>query len=439
MVFNCTLCGMGPRATILFVGLVSIAFAGAYTFFTVSGILAHTCSINMTRSPEMYAIYLFYLRSSECGNINLTHLGLPGSIAEVQVDVPDVAAAAQRTYIFCIIGVVLFGLWMITSFIMLGSACTPCMSRCCIAMGIIPYTITLFLVLTFSAVTFVFYLIDFIGSFDMYFVMDLLEIQNQEVVRYAFEQIESIYLIVPSLLLWLTASFGVILWFMFLILAFVMLGTASRLWNENKPAPSYNNVTQAPRTMMVPAPAPNEMREEPRPPSINLTVTAARYDDTARQPNDILPYREVSPSNVNVRRTVEPLKSGHELPPDHEANNYPNAPPSPLRPNTMINPYTDKRFTYLPGNPQPFSYLAGPPQISPRNSANVPTEVRGQLPWSYFKGVPDQGPVPRRATSTLSDHKEFPGEEYRSPMTKPTAPDDRSSDEGKWSGPEYRY
>ncbi|XP_055528762.1 uncharacterized protein LOC129720897 [Wyeomyia smithii] len=438
MAFNCTLCGMGPRATILFVAVVSMAFAGTYTFFSVSGILVHNCDVDLTRSPEAYAIYLFYLRSA-CGEINLTHLGLPDPGTDIRIDVPDVAAASHRTYIFCIIGVALYGLWFITSIMMLGTACTPCMGRGCIAVGIYPYIIVLFLVLIFSVVTFVFYLIDFIGSFDLDFVLDLLEIENAEAVRSYFEQIESIYLVVPSLLLWLTASFGVLFWFMFLIFAFVMLGTASRLWHENKPAPSYNNVTQAPRTMIVANPSTAEMREEPRPPSINLAVTAARYDDTSRQLNDQLPYNEISPVNVNVRRTVEPLKSGHELPHEHETNNYPNAPSSPLRTNSMINPYTDKRFTYLPGNPQPFSYLAGPPQISPRNSTNVPTEVRGQLPWSYFRGVPDQGPVPRRATSTLSDHKDFPGEEYRSPMTKPTAPDDRSSDEGKWSGPEYRY
>lgn len=444
MVFNCTLCGMGPRATIVLVGIVSLLFAGGYVFFTTAGILAHNCQLNMTSSPEEYAIYLYYLRSSECGRINLTNLGVPNVPADLRIEVPDVTDAAARTYIFCIVGVILYGLWAITTLLMLGSACASCIGRCCIAVGIYPYIIVLFLVLAFDVVAFIFYLIDFIESFNLDFVLNLLEIENQDVVRPLFEKVEDIYLVVPPLILWLTASKGVIIWFIFLLLAFVMLGVGSRLWEENKPAPSYDSAVQAPRSMAT-APAPAEMSENPSATNVGLTVAAVRYNDPARQSNDHLNYNEVPPpANVNVRRTVEPLKGGHEPPyeppydPHAGPNNYPNEPLAPVRQHSMINPYTDKRFSYLPGNPQPFSYLAGPPQqLSPRNSTNVP-EVRSQLPWTYFRSSEDIV-MPKRVTSTLTDHKEFPGEEVSPPMAKPTAPDDRSSDEGKWSGPEYRY
>lgn len=438
MVFNCTLCGMGPRGTIFLVGLVSLVFAGGYVFFTTAGILAHNCQLNMTSSPEEYAIYLYYLRSSHCGPINLTRLGIGEVPADLPIDVPDVTAATERTYIFCIVGVALFGLWAITSVLMLGFACAPCMGRCSIIVGIYPFIIILFLVLAFDVVAFIFYLIDFIESFDLDFVLNLLEIGNQEVVRHLFEKVENIYLVVPPLILWLTASKGIIIWFIFLLLAFVMLGVGSRLWEENKPAPSYNNVVQAPRSMTL-ATAPVEMVEEPKPSDVGLTVAAVRYNDPARQSNDNMSYNEIQPPSFNVVRTVEPLKTGHE--PLHEppppSQFYPGEPPSPLRTNSIINPYTDKRFSYLPGNPQPFSYLAGPPQLSPRNSTNVP-EVRSQLPWTYFRNS-EEFAMPKRVTSTLNEHKEFPGEEISPPMSKPTAPDDRSSDEGKWSGPEYRY
>lgn len=447
MVFNCTLCGMGPKATILFVGIVSLIFSIAYLLFSISGILAHNCHLNMTETPEKYGIYLYYLRNSECGEINLTHLGIQGIPKEFEVLVPDVSDAAHRTYVFCIVGVILFGVWLITTVFSIFSICTSCIGRCCVAIGIYPYVITLFLVLIYSAVGLVFYMIDFIDSFDVDNVLNLLEIRNQEEVRIFISQIDEIILVVPPLILWLTVSFGVLFWFMFLTLAFVMLGVGSRLWAENKPAPSYNRTVQQTRTV-APATAPVEMVEH------HTTIVqqpATRYNDPALQPNEPIPYHQLPPAMVDVRRTIEPLKSGHdpvqELQISHvplsnnntnNNNNYPNEPPSPLRPQPMVNPYTDKRFSYMPGNPQPFSYLAGPPQhSSPRSSTTLP-EIRKQLPWSYFPPV-EESAMPRRVTSTLTEHKEFPGQEISAPIAKPGSVDDRSSDEGKWSGPEYRY
>lgn len=238
-------------------------------------------------------------------------------------------------------------------------------------------------------------------------------------------------------------------WFMFLTFAFVMLSVASRLWAENKPAPSYNDAMQQSRSA-VPATAPVEMSEEPKVVHQGPMVVAARYNDPARQPNEPLPYHQLPPSMVDVRRTIEPLKSGHEptqdlqvshVPLHDNRNNYAQEPTAPLRPNSMVNPYVDKRFSYMPGNPQPFSYLAGPPpgHSSPRSSTNLP-EVRNQLPWSYFPPV-EEAAMPKRVTSTLTEHRDFPGQEISAPISKPSsgAIDDRSSDEGKWSGPEYRY
>lgn len=435
---------MGPRATIVLVGLLSLIFAAGYTFFATAGILAHNCELNMTRTPEKYAIYLYYLRSSACGPVNLTHLGIGKVPDEIRIDVPDVSAAAERTYVLCIIGVVLYAVWGIASILLLGSTCISCIGRCCIAVGIYPYIIALLLVLAFDVVVFIFYLIDFIESFNLDFVLNLLEIGNQESIRPFFEKIDDIYLVVPPLIIWITAIKGLVIWFIFLLLAFVMIGVASRLWEENKPAPPYSAAVQSPRMVAAPT-APSEMSEVQGPPAQDggggggLTVAATRYNDPAKEPNDDVSYKEIPPANANVRRTVEPLKDAHEPSPEPQVNydNYHHESPAQLRTNSMINPYVDKRFSYRPGNPQPFSYLAGPQQLSPRNSTNVP-EVRSQLPWTYFRTT-EEVAMPKRVTSTLNEEKDFPGDEISAPMTKPTAPDDRSSDEGKWSGPEYRY
>lgn len=53
---------------------------------------------------------------SECGPVNLTYLGIRDVPHDFEIIVPDVSAAAERTYIFCIIGLILFGVWFITSF-----------------------------------------------------------------------------------------------------------------------------------------------------------------------------------------------------------------------------------------------------------------------------------------------------------------------------------
>lgn len=441
MVFNCTLCGMGPRATIVLVGLLSLIFSAAYVLCTTAGVLAHNCIIPMNNSIEEYAIYVYYLRNAECGKINLTNLGISNVPEGFQIEVPDVSDAGHRTYVLCIIGLVIYGLWFITSLFLLTSACVSCLGRCAIGFGIYPYIVVLFLVLAFDVVGLVFYMIDFVASFELDFVLDLLEIGNQDVVRPYFEKIDDIFLIVPPLIFWITASKGVIIWFIFFLLAFVMLGVGSRLWEENKPAPPYSSVN--PRTGQA-ATAPVETAEHTR------TVAAVRYNDPARQPNDQLVFNEPPPpvlhtpmvvnnNNNVVRRTVEPLKVGYDQPPyiAEPPVYHSNEPPNPLRNTLLVNPYTDKRFSYQPGNPQPFSYLAGPSQMSPRNSAaNVP-EVRGQLPWSYFPAA-GTGEEPKRITSTLTENKDFGGQEISTPTSKPGS-EDRSSDEGKWSGPEYRY
>ncbi|XP_062550291.1 uncharacterized protein LOC134215050 [Armigeres subalbatus] len=447
MVFHCTLCGMGPRTTILFVGIISLAFSAGYIFFTLSGVLAHNCHLNMTTSPQEYGIYLYYLRNSECGPVNLTYLGMDGIPAEFVVSVPDVSAAAERTYIFCIVGLVLFGVWFVTSFFSLISICTSCIGRCCIAIGLYPYVITSFLVLIYTAVAFVYYLIDFIKSFDLDFVLEFLEVHNAAELEPFLGQLDELLLVLPPLVMWLVAGFGVFFWFMFLIFAFVMLGVASRLWAENKPAPAYNRTVQQNRIVAPVATAPVEMTEDTRVVYPGPAVAAIRYNDPARQQNEPLPYHQLPPTMVDVRRTIEPLKSGHEptqdlqistVPLNDNRNNYPQEPASPLRPSSVVNPYTDKRFSYMPGNPQPFSYLAGPPpHSSPRSSTKLP-EVRNQLPWSYFPPVEDSA-ISKRVTSTLTENKEFPGQEISAPISKAGAIDDRSSDEGKWSGPEYRY
>ncbi|XP_055626890.1 uncharacterized protein LOC129768960 [Toxorhynchites rutilus septentrionalis] len=438
MAFNCSLCGLSPRATIIVVGTISLLFSGVYIFFTTAGILVQNCQIDMTTTPGKSTIYLYYLRSSQCERVSLYDLGFEQVPPELHIYIPDVSAAAKRTYIFCMVGVVLYGLWFVSSIFMIGSTCTPCMGRFCIAFGLYPYIVILFAVLIFDAVVFVFYFIDFINSFNLDSVIKLLEIEYQGHIQDLFIQIEYVQLVVPPLLMWFAASKGVIGWIIFLLLGFVMIGVAGRLWIENKPVPSYNTAMQTTSSISV-APGPTEFTEGQKTTNVEFSSADARYKDPARQPNDNLTYADIAPVIVDVRRTVEPLKGGQDSSQREYSiqSSHSEGAPNPLKPNSTVNPYIDKRFSYIPGNPQPFSYLAGPPQLNSRNSSSVP-EVRNQLPWTYFPSSEDLAAT-RKAAATVKDQKENSDDDLSSGISKQVSYDDRSSDEGKWSGPEYRY
>ncbi|XP_058065289.1 uncharacterized protein LOC131214954 [Anopheles bellator] len=464
MAFSCTLCGLGPRVTVFLIGTITMVFALLMVGLATTAILAHNCEIDMTESREAYGLYLFYFRSEDCGEIDLRYLGIDVPPQFPQLLVPDTTEAVQRTYVFALVAVALHGALAVTTVLLFGTMCVSCLGRGCVVFGFYPWILAMFLVLALDVTGFVVYLIDFINAMDVDGVLDLLEIQNSEMVRDVFEQIDTIVLVAPSLLMWITFSKGVIFWFMFLIFVFVIISMSMRLWKENKPAPPYNS-SQAmqPRQVVHPtSPTPTDL-DDSRNESTRYMDQApqqqmASFQQPPMQHPQIYPVipppnqqpqqpQLLPPAGVNMRRTVEPLNDAHE---QHQDESPPYQPPAQdanaLHTRQTIDPYTDKRFSYLPGQPAPFSYLAGPPPgTSPRSSMNPPPEVRNQLPWSYFAAAgDDKKPGGRhRLTTTLTEQKEFPGEEKQAPTVKVSSlADDRSSvttDEGKWSGPEYKY
>lgn len=263
---------------------------------------------------------------------------------------------------------------------------------------------------------------------DLDSVIKLLEIEYQGYIRDLFVQIDYIQLVIPPLLMWIAASKGIIGWIIFLLLGLVMIGVAVQLWVENKPVPK---TTDVPATSPIfAASGPTETTESQKTMSADMSSANARYNDPAKQLNDNLTYGEIAPIIVDVRRTVEPLKSAQDSP-LHERSiqsSQSDGPTNPLKTNSTINPYIDKRFSYIPGNPQPFSYLAGPPQLNSRSSSSVP-EVRSQLPWTYFPSSEDLA-VSKRSPSTVTEQKENSDDELHTEISKQVHYDDRSSDEG---------
>ncbi|XP_053672936.1 uncharacterized protein LOC128723243 [Anopheles nili] len=456
MGFSCTLCGLGPRMTVFVIGTITLVFSLLMVGLATTAILAYNCEIDMTQSKETYGLYLFYFRSNYCGPVDLRNLGIS---ANVTIPMPDVTEAVERTFVFAVVAAALHGALAVTTVLLFGTMCVSCLGRGCVAVGFYPWILAMFLVLALDVTGFVVYLIDFIKVMDVEGVLELLEIDENRLICEIFEEIDSIYLVAPSLFMWLAFSKGVVFWFMFLLFLAVITSLSMKLWKENKPAPPYNREAMQPRQVMHPTSPPSDMdssstRYFDQAPQQHMPVShqqaieqVPRIYPPMPPPNQLqLPH-----SDPNVRRTVEPLKDAHDNGGFRDDNlPYMQAPgqdasvPAPLHMKQTVDPLTDKRFSYLPGQPAPFSYLSGAlPGNSPRSSVMAPPEVRNQLPWSYFPAADEKKAGGKRVTSTLTEEKEFAGDEKQVPTVKVTAyPDDRSSvttDEGKWSGPEYKY
>uniref|UniRef100_A0A2M3Z023 Putative basic-leucine zipper transcription factor q n=1 Tax=Anopheles braziliensis TaxID=58242 RepID=A0A2M3Z023_9DIPT len=446
-----------------------------------TAILAHNCEIDMTDSKEAYGLYLYYFRSEECGPIDLSILGI-NVPANLPLRVPDTSDAVERTYIFALVSVALHGALAITTVLMFGTMCISCMGRGCVALSFYPWILAMFLVLALDVTGFVTYLIDFINVMDTEGVLELLEIENrQPEVFEVLEQLDSFYYIAPALFMWLAFSKVVLFWFMFVLFQMVIISLSMRMWKENKPAPPYNRTeAMQPRQVVHPTSPPQELEDSQHEPTRymdqapQLQQQQHHQQQQHQQPQQFQQHQHQfasfqQPPPVQSHPPIYPVipppnqlqLHQHHLDqrsmeqqsvrsePLHNDDGTPyegNAAGSALQARPTIDPYTDKRFSYLPGQPAPFSYLAGPPPgASPRSSVTVPPpEVRNQLPWSYFPAPDDKKLAGRsRVTSTLTEEKEFPGGDKPLPTVKVTSiADDRSSvttDEGKWSGPEYKY
>uniref|UniRef100_A0A182SF53 Uncharacterized protein n=1 Tax=Anopheles maculatus TaxID=74869 RepID=A0A182SF53_9DIPT len=236
-----------------------------------TAILAYNCEIDMTNSKESYGLYLFYFRSKECGPVDLRYLGIN---VNVTLPFPDTTDAVERTFVLAIISAALHGALAVTTVLLFGTMCVSCLGRSCVVVGFYPWILAMFLVLALDVTGFVRYLIDFIKVMDLDGVIDLLELDDNILIRQVLGQVDDIYFIAPSLFMWLAFSKAVLFWFMFVIFLAVIISLSMTLWKENKPAPAYNESMQ-PRQVMHPTSPPDDLDESHR--------SATRYFDQAPQ------------------------------------------------------------------------------------------------------------------------------------------------------------
>lgn len=474
---------MSATAGLIAIGLWTLLQSAAYGSLALMGLFVHMCQLDMHGTRLSHFIYTVYFRDDECYPTNWTFLiGQPVPVTPIM---PDITEVASRTHIFSLVYFIVSIIWLVTSLMLLVGTCISCMGRCGYYLMFHPWIYATAMVVILDAVASGFFIWDLVESTSWSSFLNHLEVSNAA----SLPTISDEYILtIPSVIMLCTAARLLIFWV--LNIAFIpivlSLGKKAVFGNINakreslqlnarpafEPHNPHNNNQMG---YMIGAGIVGENGQ--RSPNEVQNDTSRYNDPVGYQPNNIPEYNR--PSQVvyplNARRRLEPLK-GRESPPvrdddslnENVFNVSDNAKNTKLEnvfqmhdkhkqrtPSiekvSYLGEYEQKRLSierpHLNGSkssklPHDVSNEAAKPRSDLRHS-NPPAELRGQLPWSYFKSRDDVS-GPRKTFTQLREDEDAPPvpvPDYTLHFPKKDRPRTSSvnTDDGKWNGPEARY
>jgi len=492
---------MSATVGLVFVGIWTIIQSIGFGSLAFMGLLAHTCQMTMNGTRLSHFIYAVYFRDNECKPVNWTLL--LGHVVPEEPIMPDVTQVASRTHIFAMAYFIISILWLVTSIMLITGTCIACMGKCGYYMMFHPWIYITIANVILDAVACGFFIWDLVESMSWSSFLHHMEVENASV----FPSFPDEYLLaIPSIIMLCVSARLLIFWVLNIALIPCVISLSKRsVFGEIRKGqresvqlntrPSFeqanpNNNNQM--AYMIGAGVtrengqhlPNEVFYQSQ--NARMNLDSSRYSDpVAHQHTNIPEYNR--PAQVvypmNARRRLEPLK-GRESPVRSEDDSF-NGQISNItdvKDNTKnsklenlyllqdkhnqrspsidkasyLGEYEQKRLSIerphltptkpskLPNTNNELSNESTKSRTDSRQSFNnPPAELRGQLPWSYFKSRDDVS-GPKKTFTQLREDEEIPPvpvPDYTLHFPRKDRPRTSSAatDDGKWNGPEARY
>ncbi|XP_063699598.1 uncharacterized protein LOC134830141 isoform X2 [Culicoides brevitarsis] len=416
---KCRFCCCGRSVSVLVIGFYSLIQSLLYLVASALAILVYRCEVNMDQNPGLYIMNLAYFRSSKCGDIDWTKLGINTSVTIQPVFKNEERGPAERTYIISQFYAGFSLLWLISSILMIFGTCSSCSRKSCgNFVRLMPWIIFAICNIVLDVVSFFFYLADMKETGSILGFIKWMEIDNLDQILEIFPKDYDTFLTqLPSIVMRvITCRFVVFflfnVWFVLIILGIwieIQREYGKRKRQSASTMPQRALYGHEPPQLMTSNAAKDNPAFESEPETASVQPSATNNDFV----RSVSAYQTPEFDEELERRLQKyQMTSSYEPPVDYDEKI---SKPEP-NPKHVKDLRASLQQSLDPQQPPPPHLYYGSAEhdreelerksISPipqgnsvsRSSSfntNVQPELRSQLPWSYFKRD-DQAPVPNK-------------------------------------------